>query len=87
MIRDYIHPEERFFEESMELMKNLRKEYKFVKKELTKEKAANRGRMQLWKDVLENEMPSTAEGSVLVSDLDTSEVKPNKMFEDNEDDD
>jgi hypothetical protein len=56
----------------------IRKEFKFTRKELAKEKAAKKQAL-LWKDALENQMP-VMEDKSLVSSETGDDLKPHKVF-------
>jgi hypothetical protein len=54
IIKRYVTPEEKKYEETGELMKKVKKEFKLNKKELAKEKAKEK-KAVIWKDIVTNE--------------------------------
>ena len=47
-ISNYIKPEEKLFEDTQDLMKDIKKEFKFTKRQLSKEKVANKKETLMW---------------------------------------
>ncbi len=52
-ISSYLNPEVRIYEDTQPLMSLMRKEFKFTRKELAKDKVAKKKTL-MWKDVIEN---------------------------------